>query len=177
MMNTKHTRPAQEDRSSMIASAYRAMYAKVYGYVAKRIGSQADVEDIVQDTFESLLRPDLLLSKHTLDRYIYSIAHNLVIDWYRRHACSAKAQDYFFAHSPVRAEDADARILAADISRIEREVLDKASDNARIIYLRAVHEGASAKDIAVLLQISVRAVENHVFRLRAKVRAYIRRAI
>lgn len=176
-MTTRTTISAQNDRSDMIASAYRAMYGKVYGYVAKRIGLIADVEDLVQDTFESLLHPERLLSEHTLDRYIYSIAHNLVVDWYRRHACSIKAQDYFFAHSPLTSEEADVRMRVADIIRLEKEVLDKASENARTVYMMFVHEGSSAKEIAEKMNIGIRAVENHVFRLRNKVRISINKAV
>ena len=53
-------------RDELIVRAYRSMYGALCGYVAKRIGYQADVEDIVQDTFESLMKPELMLSEQSL---------------------------------------------------------------------------------------------------------------
>ena len=161
----------------MIASAYRAMYGKVYGYVVKRIGLIADVEDIVQDTFESLLRPGLLLSERTLDRYIYSIAHNLVIDWYRRHACTIKAQEYFFAHSPLSIDDTAAKVQVSDIVKIENMALSEAGEKGRVVYIMYVHEGSRTKDIAERMGLSERTVENHIFRTKNRVREALRKAL
>ena len=176
-MTTNSTISTQNNRSNMIASAYRAMYGKVYGYVAKRIGSMADVEDIVQDTFESLLRPCLLLSERTLDRYIYSIAHNLIIDWYRRHACTIKAQEYFFAHSPLSIDNAETKVQVSDIVRIESMALCQVGEKGRVIYMMYVHEGSRAKDIAKRMGLSERTVENHIFRTKNRVRDALRKAL
>ena len=176
-MTTNSTRSAQKDRSNMIASAYRAMYGKVYGYVAKRIGHIADVEDIVQDTFESLLRPTLLLSEQTLDRYIYSTAHNLVIDWYRRHACKIKAQEYFFAHSPLAIDNAASKVQVSDIVRLESMALSEVGEKGRVIYIMYVHEGNRVKDIAVRMGLNERTVENHIFRTKNRVRESLKKAL
>lgn len=175
---TRHDNTASlKRRDEILSRAYCRMYAKVCGYIAKRIGNQAEVEDMVQDVFESLLRPGRLLSEETLGRYIYSVAHNLVIDWYRRHACSVRAQEYFFAHSPLTVEDSETKVQVADIMRAEAAALEHAGDNARRIYLMFVHGGSSVKDIAEGMMLSERTVENHIFRTRSKVRAAVRKAI
>ena len=153
------------------------MYGAVCGYVAKHIGSSADVEDIVQDTFECLLAPGRIFSEQTISRFIYSVAHGLVVNWYRRHACSIKAQDYFFAHSPVSAEDADIKVHVADVMMVEALVLQSVGDKGREAYMMSVHQGASAKEIARRLDLSERTVENHIFRTRTKVRIALRQAL
>ena len=177
MTQATKTHPTAMRRDEMIALAYRRMYGAVCGYVAKRIDRSSDVEDIVQDTFESLLQPGRLLSEDTLDRYIYSIAHNLVIDWYRRHACSIRAQEYFFAHSPLSVEDSEIKAHVADIMRVEAAALDCVGENARRIYLMFVHGGSSVKEIAQGMMLSERTVENHIFRTRSNVRDALREAI
>lgn len=177
MTQATRTQPTAMRRDEMIALAYSRMYGAVCGYVAKRIGMSSDVEDIVQDTFESILKPGLLISEQTIDRYIYSIAHNRVIDWYRRHACSIKAQEYFFAHSPLSVEDADAKVQVSDIMRIEKMTLSEAGEKGRSIYMMYVHEGSCAKDIAAKMGISERTVENHIFRTKNRVRDALRKAL
>lgn len=153
------------------------MYGAVCGYVARRIGPLADVEDIVQDTFECLLAPGRILSEQTISRYIYSVAHGLVVNWYRRHACSIRAREYFFAYSPVSAEDADVKVQVADVMRIEEQALQSAGDKGRMVYMMSVHQGESAKEIARRLDLSERTVENHLFRTRTKVRTALRKAL
>lgn len=164
-------------QSEIVAKAYRAMYGAVCGYVARRIGPSADVEDIVQDTFECLLAPGRLLSEQTISRYIYSVAHGLVVNWYRRHACSIRAQEYFFAYSPLSAEDADVKVQVADVMRIEEQALQSVGDKGRMVYMMSVHQGESAKEIARCLDLSERTVENHIFRTRTKVRMALRQAL
>ena len=176
MTSTENTMLAVR-RDELISRAYSAMYASVCGYVAKRIGRVADVEDVVQDIFESLLQPGRLLSEETLKKYIYSIAHNHVIDWYRRHACGIRAQEYFFAHSPLVTEGTEIKASIADIERLERRVLDQVRSEAKIIYMMYVHEGRSAKDIARVTGMKERAVENHAFRTREKVRKILKKAL
>lgn len=153
------------------------MYGAVCGYVSRRIGPSADVEDIVQDTFECLLAPGRILSEQTISRHIYSVAHGLVVNWYRRHACSIRAREYFFAYSPVSAEDADVKVQVADVMRIEEQALQSAGDKGRMVYMMSVHQGESAKEIARCLDLSERTVENHLFRTRTKVRTALRKAL
>ncbi len=175
-MDTDH-RILISRQSEIVAKAYRAMYGAVCGYVARRIGASADVEDIVQDAFECLLAPGRILSEQTISRYVYSVAHGLVVNWYRRHACSIRAKEYFFACSPVSAEDADVKVQVADVMRIEEQALQSAGDKARMIYMMSVHQGESAKEIALRLDLSERTVENHIFRTRAKVRESLKKAL
>lgn len=164
-------------QNEIVSKVYRTMYDALCGYVAKRIGASADVEDIVQDTFESLLAPGRVLSEQTIRRFIYSVAHGLVVDWYRRHACSIRAQEYFFAHSPVSVEDADAKVQVSDVIRIEELALRSAGEKGRDIYMMFVHQGESVREIALRLDLSERTVENHIFRTRTKVRAALRMAL
>lgn len=164
-------------QNEIVAEAYRTMYDALCGYVSKRIGASAEVEDIVQDTFESLLAPGRILEERSIRRFVYSIAHDKIVDWYRRHTCSIRAQEYFFAHSPISVEDADVKVRVADVIRIEEQALKTAGKKGREIYMMFVHRGESAGEIARHLDLSERTVENHIFRTRTKVRIALRQAL
>lgn len=89
------------------------MRAAVYAYIRKHIGNTEDSEDLLQETFTRLLEYRTVLTGDTLDRLIYRIARNLIVDWYRRHASSGKVREYFsWRHRDISegTEDAGVRM-------------------------------------------------------------------
>lgn len=69
-----------------IAQAYDDHVFQVYAYIAYRVGVRSDAEDLTQATFERAVR-----SAHRYDperanplTWLLAIAHNLVVDHYRR---------------------------------------------------------------------------------------------
>ena len=174
MKNTA-VQPLRQDE--LIALTYCRLRDPLMGYVVKRIGSPEDAEDIVQDVFEALMKPGLLISGQTVTKYVYTIAHNLVVDWMRRHACSERAQQFFASYAPHSVEDAECWTSVHDIVSIEMKVLSASGEKGSRVYMMAVHEGMTAKDIAAELGMSGRTVENHIFRTRMKVRAALKEAL
>lgn len=161
----------------LIARMYKEMYVSLCRYVEGRIGDVSDAEDLVQDAFEQILSPGRIILEKSIRKYIYVVVHGHIVDWYRHHTCSMRAQDYFFAHSPVCSEDVDARMHADDIIRLEEEALASVGRRGKDVYRMYVHEGCRIREVAELLKLSERTVENHVFRTRSLVREHIRRAI
>lgn len=98
---------------ALISGKYLGMRAAVYAYIRKHIGNTEDSEDLLQETFTRLLEYRTVLTGDTLDRLIYRIARNLIVDWYRRHASSGKAREYFsWRHRDISegTEDAGVRM-------------------------------------------------------------------
>lgn len=164
-------------QDELIALTYRRMYGQLKGYVLKRIGCVEDAEDIVQNVFETLLRPGLLISEQTITRYVYTIAHNLVVDWMRHHACREKAREFFAEYFPHSVEDTDSRVNIGDINKIEMKVLERTGEKGARIYMMHVYGAISVKDIAESTGTSGRTVENHIFRTRKRVREALKEAL
>jgi RNA polymerase sigma-70 factor (ECF subfamily) len=72
------------------AEAFEALYLqymeKIYRYLFFRVGDQAQAEDMTEEVFirawEAL--PKYELGKHPFSSWLYRIAHNLLVDHYRR---------------------------------------------------------------------------------------------
>ncbi|MGN1234005.1 MAG: sigma-70 family RNA polymerase sigma factor [Candidatus Cryptobacteroides sp.] len=163
------------NRDEIIVRAFRRLYAPLCGYIRKRVGDIAEVEDIVQDVFLSLLSADRILTEQSVSKYAYTCARNRVTDYLRHHACSVLAAEYFSNFSPVASEtkSPDASLFAG----IESRVLAKSGEKGRGVYLLAVHAGLSAGEIARRMGISERTAENHLQRVRNQVRKEIRKVM
>ena len=64
---------------------YRDYYAKVLSYVSNRVNSREDAEDLTSDIFVKVFTAFSTYdeSKASVSTWIYRIAHNAVIDFYR----------------------------------------------------------------------------------------------
>lgn len=80
----------QENRSVREKPGFAEVYEdevwRVYAFVAYRVKSRADAEDLTQQTFERALRAwgDFDPAKASAATWLISIARNLIIDHYRR---------------------------------------------------------------------------------------------
>jgi RNA polymerase sigma factor (sigma-70 family) len=72
--------------SSGFAEVYDEHVWRVYGFLAYRVESQADAEDLTQQTFERALRAWARFDpgRASVGTWLISIARNLLIDHYRR---------------------------------------------------------------------------------------------
>ena len=73
-METKAT------NSNLIAKCYADNSARVQAYIASRINSYADAENLAQDVWLRLLEYDKPLTAETMIPLIYTVASNLIID-------------------------------------------------------------------------------------------------
>ena len=163
-------------QDGLIASAFNQWYDALLGYVVKRVGSErkADAEDLVQNTFLQILCCDAFLDEKRLPNLLYAIARNQVIDYLRHHASSEAARRYFAEHAPRVSRCTEERIDFNELERLERESLFRMPERKAQVFILYVHQGQSVQRISELLRISVRTVENHIFRARCDIRDYLK---
>jgi len=95
----------REERALLNASiegdseAFEALYLqymeKIYRYIFFRVGDEAQAEDMTEEVFvkawEAL--PKYKLGEHPFSSWLYRIAHNLLVDHYRRNNPSTISTD------------------------------------------------------------------------------------
>lgn len=168
---------AQVDKNSMIGNAYSRLSGMVFGYIFKRIGNAAEAEDLTQVVFLRLLESKWLISENTIRNFIFSIAHNQVVDWLRHNARSQKAQEYFFIHSPRIVNTTEEEVERNELEMIERRCIRKMSARRAEIYMQYIYGGKSADEIARANELSKRTVENHIFGARKEMKEALKIAI
>lgn len=157
-------------QNELISGKYSEMRNSVFSYILRRIGDSSDAEDLVQETFARLLEYREVITESTASNFIYRIARNLTVDWYRKHACAEKAIEYFSCRRHEDSCQTDEAVRMNEILEIEQKCIRKMGRRKGEIYLLYIHKGKTSGEISDMLNLSRRTVENHIFAARKIVR-------
>jgi RNA polymerase sigma-70 factor (ECF subfamily) len=145
--------------------AYEQTVAPLRAYVARTLGSLTHVDDIVQETYLRLLRlpspPETLVE---LRHYLFRIASNLMVDHWRRHKHETQAGD---RPEPVSLDHNVA--LEIDMGRLFGRLRPR---DRQLLWLAHV-EGASHREIATALGLSLNSIKVLLFRARQRLSALL----
>jgi RNA polymerase sigma factor (sigma-70 family) len=162
---------AQDRRAARqgIAELYEEHIWGVYGFFGYRVGSRADAEDLTQQTFERAMRAwdRFDPNRGSARTWLMSIAHNLLIDHYRRDrtARHEPVEDHL-GHHELRAEEPDIG-LSPELAGALQELGDRDRE------LVALRFGAdlTGPEIAELTGLSLSNVQQILSRSLRKLRA------
>lgn len=142
-----------------IAELYERFVDPMYRYFSLRINSPEDAEDLTDQLFLKMIEalPTYKDRGAPFAAWLYRIAHNLVVDRYRR-----------AGREPVRVDDAipatgrDADPFAAAADALSRESITRAlatltEDQRDVIILRLV-EGWNVEETAVIMKRTAGAI-------------------
>ena len=145
---------AQGDKQSF-GMLYERYLAEIYRYVFFKVGDQQTAEDITEETFiktwESLSR--IYQGDGKIDNFrawLYRIAKNLVIDFYRKHQPESLIQP---SESAKYKSIEETVIEQEQSNRILRALQKMKPDFQQIIILRLIND-LSHKEIAAIIGLS-----------------------
>lgn len=164
------TSPPRADRSIRppakdgIEPIWRRLRAPLLGFFARRTGSTADAEDLLQDLFLHVHTRNGLATAHSQDSYLYAAANNLLRDKARHDKVRFSGQhDDLAALDLVAQEPSPEQILAAR-QRLEavKSAIEALPVRTRAVLTLRRFEEMSYAEIAERLGISISAVEKHL---------------
>ena len=144
-------------RNVGISDTVRAERRRLLDFIRKRVGSNEDAEDILQDVFYQLTaRYSQPIEE--LSAWLFAVARNRIVDWYRRRqrvsaagAGGAEEEEGTFSREEMLPdpgggpEAAYARLLVWE--ELE-EALEDLPAAQRLVFVRHELEGKSFKEIA-----------------------------
>lgn len=150
---------ARQYDEAALGELYDRYAPRIYGYVCRRVGDAQLAEDITGDVFVRMLQAiqSERFWQTSFQAWLYRIAHNLVVDHYRRGA-------------KVNESSLDEQLLAAGVNpaaavenRLSHQQLDAALrrltlDQQQVLALR-FGEGMTAREVAEVVDKTVGAVE------------------
>ena len=154
-------RAAQQGDQAAFGALYEEFFSRVYRYVAARVGPGADAEDVTQEVFVRAMR-SLGTFQHRgrpFAAWLFRIAHNLVVDRYRRAGVSGPSVD-LESVTQLRADtDVEgAALRALDVERL-RAAMERITDLQRQVILLRFIAGLSLAETAEAMNRKENAVK------------------
>lgn len=162
-------------KNSMLADYYVCHYEELKNFVASRLLYSAETEDLVQNIFVRLLQMEQMITPETLPSLTYTIARNLILDYWRRRK-KAEKYEHFIKNTDTAckyAVDGESVYSAVEIEKLLENGIALLNRNERTIYRMNVYEGMKVSEIAQKAELDYKCTENHLGRARKVVRSYM----
>ncbi|HRM91719.1 MAG TPA: RNA polymerase sigma factor [Thomasclavelia ramosa] len=163
----------RETKFDIIAEYYQSHYVELIAFVGKRIDYTDEVEDIVQNIFVRLLLSDKMISEITLPCLVYTVARNLIYDFWRHHRLINEYEHYFKSTTSCGNNDTLSIYSANEINQILEKGIALLSDKKRHIYKMCIYDGMKVSEISKTLGENYKRVENYLGAARKEVRQYV----
>jgi RNA polymerase sigma-70 factor (ECF subfamily) len=148
-------------------SIWRDFSADVHTYIARRVKNVDDTDDILQDVFMKIhTNVDQLDDASRVAPWVYRIARNTIVDFYRRRAARPNADTDAVDGVAVEPEPEAGPNLDAWMRGAIRELPEKYRDAVTLTEL----EGITQVEVAKRLGLSVSGAKSRVQRGRAMIK-------
>lgn len=169
-------KPITAANRELVSIIYREMRSDVFAVFRRACVPECQCWDMTQDVFERLMKIDLLDEKR-IRGMVFTIAYRMRTDYFRHRAFVRRVfADCADAALVERVYNAD-HLEAQEIRSIEMHVVSRMSDTDRRVYCMDRIEEKTAREIALELNLTCRAVENRLYRTRKTVRETLKRAM
>ena len=133
------------------------------------VGNRMEAEDLAQETFIKAYRNMESLKEFVKARsWLYSIARNVTIDFFRRNKDRSIPLDNVMLENYAVATAVDQReeVLNSEVSKELKKVLENLNEQDKRIVKLLYYEGFSYKEIGELMQMNENTLKSRLFRAR-----------
>ena len=169
----------KESKSDLIADYYSQHYDELKAFVGARLHYAKETEDIVQNVFVRLLCIDKMITPITLPCLVYTIAKNLIFDYWRHRQC-VEEYEHFICKSEwqgKRVQDTESLYSAQEITEILERGIARLGEKQRAVYCLNIFDGLQVSEISTQLHLNYKNVENRLGAARKQVRSYVKRML
>ncbi|MHB1278721.1 MAG: RNA polymerase sigma factor [Bacteroidia bacterium] len=133
----------------------------LFGIARSYMDDSAVASDMVQDVFLKLWNKRAELKIDDLRSYLFGMVRNRCMD---HHRSLKRTDELHTAESLEAAEEADHAIEARETGKQLNDLIRALSPQCRTVFLLVRFEGLPYKEVAEILNISAKTVENHMGR-------------
>ena len=159
--------------SNLIETYYRDHRDELLAFVSSRLGGAVEAEDIVQNVFVRLLTTDKMITEITLPALTYTIARNLISDYYRRRNTYEEFEHYI-KRSSDDYSSMESVISASELTELLEHGLARVPENCREIYRMHIYGGMKVGEISQTLGERYKSVEHRLGVARKALRSFLK---
>jgi RNA polymerase sigma-70 factor (family 1) len=161
------------------SNAFKQLYEKYHHNVfrvAFSLGlNQNEALELVQDVFVIVWeRRALLMNVNSFEAYLIAITKNLSFKKLKKKAFEHANRIYFNAEQHSSIVQPELEIEIEEILDHSTAALNGLSPQQKEIFIMFTQENLHQKEIAEKLNISIRSVENQIYRAKKKIKEYLR---
>ena len=146
---------------------------ELLAYVSSRLGNSVEAEDLVQNAFLRLLTSNKMITEITLPALVYTIARNLIKDYYRRRS-HYEAYEHYLKNTDSIDDSAGSVLSIRDITEQLERGLTRVPENCREIYRLHIYGGMKVAEISERLGEGYKSVEHRLGTARKMIRQHLR---
>lgn len=161
----------------------RQAFTTLYSYYAPQLykalypltnKSKEDTEEIIQELFVKIWdKRDKMLTIQSFRPFIFRMARNRVIDWYRKNEAKKDYSTFYHEYSQSEVISVTDELLFEEYYSIAMEAIEKLSARQKQIFNLRHTEDLSLSEIAGELQISIHGVKKQLYEANHFVKEYL----
>lgn len=175
----KHLKALARGDASAFSALFLQYFPKVKRYISNLLQNESEAEDLSQDIFARLWNNRSQTDEiENLNAYLHHTARNAVYQYIRRiilfREYSEKQSQAAIIDQNLIEMDVEATYHAQELELLILATVDKMPPQRKRIYEMSRREGKNNEEIANILSISKRTVENHLTLALAEIRKVIK---
>ena len=176
MTETRDIRKLKAGDQVAFKAIYDCFSHKAFSMAIKFGLNQEDAKEVVQDVFIKLWNHRSALNEHlSLKAYLFAITKNTLINRQKKAAYEIAYKKYLEKQDLNVFLGTENDFFYADLEQLAETVIDQLPVQQKEIFLLAKKENLPNKEIAEKLNLSLRTVENQVYRATKKVKESLRK--
>ena len=162
---------------ALITEYYISHRDELLAFVSSRLGGSDFAEDIVQNVFLKLLTTEKMISEVTLPSLVYTVARNLITDYYRRHTNYEEYEHYILRSQETGDRSQESVFSVREITERLEQGLARLPENCHEIYRMHIYGGMKVSEISQELGEGYKSVEHRLGFARKAMRQYLWRYV